>query len=113
MGDGGDFFAGRGVVGVEGFVGLLRCSVNEMVEAAVVAVQPDEGVFWIFWGGAVFHGYEIFGDAHLLTLNLGAKAPRLMAFIAGLKPCAAQKLRFKLLPTAGPSTTPMLRFAKH
>ena len=40
-----------------------------MAEATLVAVKPGEGLFRVFRRGSVFHGDELFRDAHLSFMD--------------------------------------------
>src|SRR5579862_3521816 len=61
-----NFFAGRGIDGVE-----ISCrrwfapfAINKMAETPPVAIQPGQRLFWIFSRRPVFHAYEFFCNAH-------------------------------------------------
>jgi hypothetical protein len=44
-------------------------TIDEVVEAVSVTLQPGLRFFRIFGSGAVLHGYEFFSDAHAYRLN--------------------------------------------
>jgi hypothetical protein len=46
------------------FPPALAGAVNKMSEAAAMSIQPGEGLFRVLRRGPVFHGYELFSDAH-------------------------------------------------
>src|SRR5690348_2274849 len=66
LGDGGELLAGRGISGFEvsTFRRLSPGAVNKMSEAAAMSIQPGEGLFRVLRRGTVFHGNELFSDAH-------------------------------------------------
>ena len=67
LGDCRELLAGGGIGGFEvsTFRRLSPCAVDEMSEAAAVEIQPGEGFFRVLRRGTVFHGDELFSDAHI------------------------------------------------
>src|SRR5713101_4893185 len=66
-----ELFAGRRIRGVEISPGRgrMRRTVDEMPEAAAMAVQPGECFARILRRGPVLHGHEFLDDTHSLFLN--------------------------------------------
>src|SRR6185312_15995632 len=67
LGDGGELLAGRGISGFEvsAFRRLSPGTVNKMSEAAAMSIQPGERLFRVLRRGTVFHGDELFSNAHI------------------------------------------------
>ena len=72
--DAGELLAGGGVCGVEVFsvCGRSPRPIDEVAEAALVVVEPGERFFRVFRRGAVFHGNELFSDAHFMFMYSSA-----------------------------------------
>src|SRR6266481_3845673 len=54
---------------VSGFCRLSPRAVNKMSEAAVMKIEPGKDFFGILGRRTVFHGDELFGDAHMSVLR--------------------------------------------
>ena len=67
LGNRGKLLAGRGISGFE--VSAVRRlpprTVDKMSEAAAMSIQPGERLFRVLRRGTVFHGDELFSDAHI------------------------------------------------
>src|SRR5690348_16360132 len=70
LSDVSQFFGGGRIGGVEIFCmkRSLPRAVDEMTEAAFMAIEPGQGFAGIFRRGAVVHGDEFFDNAHLFGL---------------------------------------------
>src|ERR1700757_2446506 len=64
------FLASGGVrcVEIAACRGRLPCAVDEMSEAAAMAVQPRKGLARVLWRRPILHGHEFFDDAHSFLL---------------------------------------------
>src|SRR5215470_11697598 len=67
--DVGDLFTGGriGCLEIFSFGRWLELSVDEVAEAALVMIEPQQGFFGILGSWAVFHRGEFFDDAHRMN----------------------------------------------